>query len=113
MSGNSGILSPAKSPNRQASLEEGEDAVSTRAKELSESKNTSKCVRVLTVLAYILSVSMAAILLSLYYVFLWKPVASDPEKGPETPMAYMDQIESTREYKYFFQIMNIHMFVSI
>lgn len=31
----------------------------------------SKIIRVLTVVAYILSVSMAAILLSIYYIFMW------------------------------------------
>lgn len=36
-----------------------------------EPKTKPKIIRVLTVLAYILSVSMAAILLSVYYVFVW------------------------------------------
>lgn len=36
-----------------------------------EPKEKPKLIRVLTVLAYILSVSMAAILLSVYYVFVW------------------------------------------
>nr|XP_027199212.1 uncharacterized protein LOC113793385 [Dermatophagoides pteronyssinus] len=34
---------------------------------------TSKLFRILTVLAYIIAVSMAAILLSLYYTFIWNP----------------------------------------
>lgn len=42
---------------------------------LYESKN-NQTVRVLTVCAYVLTVSMAAIILSFYYVFLWKP--TDP-----------------------------------
>jgi len=33
----------------------------------------TRIVRVLTVVAYICSVSMAAVMLSLYYVFLWDP----------------------------------------
>lgn len=33
----------------------------------------SKIVRILTVLAYMVAVSMAAILLSLYYTFIWNP----------------------------------------
>ncbi|KPI92265.1 hypothetical protein RR46_13486 [Papilio xuthus] len=41
-------------------------------------KNVSTVVRVLTVTAYLLSVSMAAILLSVYYVFVWK--------SPELPV---------------------------
>lgn len=36
-----------------------------------EPKEKPKLIRVLTVLAYMLSVSMAAILLSVYYVFVW------------------------------------------
>jgi TRP-interacting helix len=38
-----------------------------------ESKHHKKLVRVVTVLAYVLSVSLAAIMLSMYYVFLWDP----------------------------------------
>jgi hypothetical protein len=40
---------------------------------LYESKKIRKIVRVLTVLAYLLSVSLAAIILSMYYLFLWDP----------------------------------------
>lgn len=42
-------------------------------------KPASKVVRVLTVLAYLLSVSLAAILLSVYYVCVWK--------SPELPLS--------------------------
>ena len=38
-----------------------------------EPKQNKKIVRLLTVIAYVISVSMAAIILSLYYVFLWDP----------------------------------------
>jgi hypothetical protein len=38
-----------------------------------EPKHTKKLVRVLTVVAYVFSVSLAAIMLSVYYVFLWHP----------------------------------------
>ncbi|KDR17522.1 hypothetical protein L798_07975 [Zootermopsis nevadensis] len=38
-----------------------------------EPKHTKKLVRVLTVVAYVFSVSLAAIMLSVYYVFLWNP----------------------------------------
>ena len=38
-----------------------------------EPKHTKKLVRVLTVIAYVFSVSLAAIMLSFYYVFLWNP----------------------------------------
>lgn len=40
---------------------------------LYESKKNQRTVRVLTVLAYVLTVSMAAIILSTYYVFFWNP----------------------------------------
>lgn len=38
---------------------------------LYEPKHKKKIVRVLTVVAYVFFVSLAAIMLSLYYVFLW------------------------------------------
>ncbi len=37
-----------------------------------EDNQTPKVIRVLTVCAYLFTVSFAAILLSAYYVFLWK-----------------------------------------
>lgn len=40
---------------------------------LYEPKHRQKVVRVLTVVAYVVSVSLAAILLSLYYTFIWDP----------------------------------------
>lgn len=36
-------------------------------------RSETKVIRVLTVIAYMCSVSMAAVMLSLYYVFLWNP----------------------------------------
>ncbi|XP_028160271.1 putative transmembrane protein INAFM2 isoform X2 [Ostrinia furnacalis] len=47
-------------------------------RDIYEQKSVSKVVRVLTVLAYLLSVSLAAILLSVYYVCVWK----SPELPP-------------------------------
>lgn len=38
-----------------------------------EPKPTPKVIRVLTVIAYVLSVSLAAIMLSLYYILMWNP----------------------------------------
>ncbi|XP_060805025.1 uncharacterized protein LOC106129416 isoform X2 [Amyelois transitella] len=53
-------------------------------REIYEQKSVSKVVRVLTVLAYLLSVSLAAILLSVYYICVWKspklPLANDTEE---------------------------------
>jgi len=43
-----------------------------------------KTVRILTVFAYILCVSLAAVLLSVYYVFLWNP-GPVPEKNTRGP----------------------------
>ncbi|CAG9132884.1 unnamed protein product [Plutella xylostella] len=40
---------------------------------LYERKGDNKSVRVLTVLVYVFCVSLAAIMLSLYYVFFWEP----------------------------------------
>ncbi|CAH1977501.1 unnamed protein product [Acanthoscelides obtectus] len=37
-----------------------------------EPKPTPKIIRVLTVMAYVFSVSMAAIFLSIYYIFMWE-----------------------------------------
>jgi hypothetical protein len=56
---------------------------------LYEPKKKRKVIRVLTVMAYVLSVSLAAIMLSLYYVFLWDPKI--PTVGREgAPMALID-----------------------
>lgn len=86
-----GILSPPKSPDIRSESpqeEEPEETFATRAKEQqNEAKTASKFIRVLTVLAYVLSVSMAAILLSLYYVLVWDP---QDIKDPDSPMAFRD-----------------------
>ncbi|XP_026314896.1 putative transmembrane protein INAFM2 isoform X2 [Hyposmocoma kahamanoa] len=57
-------------------------------REMYEQKAVSKVVRVLTVLAYLLSVSLAAILLSVYYVCVWKPVnLNDTEPKTDAQVA--------------------------
>ena len=62
---------------RMSSIEETvqlariQQAASTSA--LYERKHNQKALKVLTVAAYILFVSMAAITLSFYYVFIWDP----------------------------------------
>jgi hypothetical protein len=53
-----------------------------------EPKKVRKIIRVLTVMAYVLSVSLAAIMLSLYYVFLWDPKI--PTVAGGVPMALTD-----------------------
>ncbi|XP_055617872.1 uncharacterized protein LOC129763116 [Toxorhynchites rutilus septentrionalis] len=40
---------------------------------LYETKQNQKAIRILTVAAYVLCVSLVAIMLSLYYIFLWDP----------------------------------------
>ncbi|XP_037575863.1 uncharacterized protein LOC119458114 [Dermacentor silvarum] len=59
-----------------------------------ETKRHKKIVRLMTVMAYVLSVSLAAIVLSMYYVFLWDPnmrselpQSSDRETGRITAFA--------------------------
>lgn len=44
---------------------------------LNKKKQTPKTIRVLTVIAYVLLVSLAAILLSLYYILVWKSPQSE------------------------------------
>lgn len=46
--------------------------ISIPIRERHQPKTTKKLIRVLTVIAYLLSVSLAAILLSVYYVYVWK-----------------------------------------
>lgn len=43
-----------------------------------EADKTPKFIRVLTVCAYLICVSLAAIMLSIYYIFLWEPKRYDP-----------------------------------
>nr|CAD7456772.1 unnamed protein product [Timema tahoe] len=66
---------------------------------LYEPKKARKIIRVLTVVAYVFSVSLAAIMLSLYYVFLWDPkmpttgrqvAGQDPEPQPCSQHALLD-----------------------
>jgi len=50
----------------------GLSAVEMEVDKLYEPKQNKKIVRIFTVILYMFSVSLGAILLSLYYVFLWK-----------------------------------------
>lgn len=47
------------------------------AVEALEARKTPKIIRVLTVCAYLICVSLAAIMLSAYYLFLWEPKRAD------------------------------------
>ncbi|KAK7905005.1 hypothetical protein WMY93_017612 [Mugilogobius chulae] len=46
-------------------------------------KTNKKWVRLATVFAYVLSVSLAAIILAIYYSLIWKPTSSSSKPGPE------------------------------
>uniref|UniRef100_A0A1L8D774 Uncharacterized protein n=1 Tax=Nyssomyia neivai TaxID=330878 RepID=A0A1L8D774_9DIPT len=52
---------------------------------LYEPKPNKKAIRILTVAAYVLCVSLAAIMLSLYYIFLWDPSIKPSMHSKVTP----------------------------
>lgn len=62
---------------------------SNPAPTLSQPKPQPKIIRVLTVMAYMLSVSMAAILLSIYYIFVWNGGgnATQQQQQQQQPLA--------------------------
>ncbi|CAG9813553.1 unnamed protein product [Phaedon cochleariae] len=71
-----------------------------------EAKPKPKAIRVLTVLAYVLSVSMAAIMLSIYYIFMWdgRPHIGARRGGPEAghesfsiPIQFTESVENFTE----------------
>lgn len=47
-----------------------------------EANKTPKVIRVLTVCAYLMTVSFAAIMLSAYYIFLWDPKIPTDNHAP-------------------------------
>jgi hypothetical protein len=57
---------------------------------LYEPKHKKKLVRVLTVIAYVFFVSLAAIMLSLYYVFLWN---GGQRNLPKYPVQHESQVK--------------------
>lgn len=57
-----------------------QQSVSTSA--LYERQQNQKALKVLTVAAYILFVSMAAIILSFYYIFIWDPTSKPIQPRP-------------------------------
>uniref|UniRef100_A0A2A4JLV1 Transmembrane protein INAFM2 n=1 Tax=Heliothis virescens TaxID=7102 RepID=A0A2A4JLV1_HELVI len=70
--------------NGQAEDDSASEEVSPSAtRDIYKQKPASKVVRVLTVLAYLLSVSLAAILLSVYYVCVWRSPEPPQETGGE------------------------------
>lgn len=69
--------------NGQGDEENATDEVVAPVRDNYKQKPASKVVRVLTVLAYLLSVSLAAILLSIYYVCVWKSPKLPPLNSTE------------------------------
>ncbi|XP_072755222.1 uncharacterized protein [Anoplolepis gracilipes] len=63
----SGEAKPQDAPDVQADVSKDTNA------EIYENRGTKKIIRVVTVMAYLFSVSFVGILLSAYYIFLWEP----------------------------------------
>ncbi|GBL69121.1 hypothetical protein AVEN_134188-1 [Araneus ventricosus] len=61
---------------------------------LSKRKQHKKLVRLLTVMAYVFSVSLGAIVLSLYYVFLWDPQIQKEGQRKLIPLPVPQQLIS-------------------
>lgn len=51
---------------------------------LYETKQNQKAIRILTVAAYVLCVSLVAIMLSLYYIFFWDPSTNPMQQKTQT-----------------------------
>ncbi|XP_072120376.1 uncharacterized protein [Mobula birostris] len=64
--------------------DKGKPATFTGDKAKMAAKSDKKWVRLATVLAYVLSVSLAAIILAVYYSLIWKPVKL-PAKVDSSP----------------------------
>uniref|UniRef100_A0A8C5N8T7 InaF motif containing 2 n=1 Tax=Gouania willdenowi TaxID=441366 RepID=A0A8C5N8T7_GOUWI len=84
-------------------MERGKPATYTGDKKAKmAAKTNKKWVRLATVFAYVLSVSLAAIILAIYYSLIWKPTSassSAPKPGPAeevtTPSANISSNSST------------------
>lgn len=59
-------------------MDDSNDQSTNAANANEKNGETSTVIRVLTVCAYLLCVSLAAIGLSIYYIFLWEPKRHDP-----------------------------------
>ncbi|XP_073493694.1 putative transmembrane protein INAFM2 [Phyllobates terribilis] len=70
-----------------ANVERGKPATYTGDKKAKmAAKTNKKWVRLATVFAYVLSVSLAAIILAVYYSLIWKPVRTSADvQNPEEP----------------------------
>ncbi|XP_032882518.1 putative transmembrane protein INAFM2 [Amblyraja radiata] len=65
--------------------DKGKPATFTGDKAKMAAKSDKKWVRLATVLAYVLSVSLAAIILAVYYSLIWKPVKLIKPPLPTSP----------------------------
>ncbi len=62
-----------------------------------QSKLTKKWVRLLTVIAYLLSVSLAAIILAIYYTFIWQPQPRpSPVSTTKSPLPSIGSVSGTQ-----------------
>ncbi|XP_036592656.1 putative transmembrane protein INAFM2 [Trichosurus vulpecula] len=69
-----------------APAERGKPATYTGDKKAKmAAKTNKKWVRLATVFAYVLSVSLAAIVLAVYYSLIWQPVGAGTSGGPGGP----------------------------
>lgn len=81
---------PMKEKEAGAAGERGKPATYTGDKKARmAAKTNKKWVRLATVLAYVLSVSLAAIVLAVYYSLIWQPVrgGGQPHTQPQPPEA--------------------------
>uniref|UniRef100_W5NMF8 InaF motif containing 2 n=2 Tax=Lepisosteus oculatus TaxID=7918 RepID=W5NMF8_LEPOC len=63
-------------------MERGKPATYTGDKKAKmAAKTNKKWVRLATVFAYVLSVSLAAIILAIYYSLIWKPTSASATSG--------------------------------
>ncbi|KAM4665274.1 putative transmembrane protein INAFM2 [Amazona ochrocephala] len=73
---------------KEAGAERGKPATYTGEKKARmAAKTNKKWVRLATVLAYVLSVSLAAIVLAVYYSLIWQPVRGGSGPGPAAATA--------------------------
>lgn len=67
---------------------------------LYEAKQNQKAIRILTVAAYVLCVSLVAIMLSLYYIFLWDPSTNQINAKTQTVGPFRDARASLRRSQF-------------
>ncbi|KAM4665189.1 uncharacterized protein O3C94_013084 [Discoglossus pictus] len=80
-------------------VERGKPATYTGDKKAKmTAKTNKKWVRLATVFAYVLSVSLAAIILAIYYSLIWKPVRSNGESsGGNTGLEVNTQLDNNTD----------------